>query len=58
MQYVLLGALVVVILMACMFPAWPLWAKLGVWCAGATPVGRPRAIVGTGRKGLISPIQI
>jgi translocation protein SEC62 len=31
MQYVLLGVLIVVILMACMFPAWPLWAKLGVW---------------------------
>ena len=36
MQYVLLGVLIVVILMACMFPAWPLWAKLGVWCAGTT----------------------
>lgn len=31
LQYVLLGALIVFILMACMFPAWPLWAKLGVW---------------------------
>jgi translocation protein SEC62 len=33
MQYVMLGAVMVAFLLACMFPAWPMWAKLGVWYA-------------------------
>ena len=33
MQHVMLGAVIFAFLLACMFPAWPMWAKLGVWYA-------------------------
>lgn len=31
LQYMLLGVVILAVLAGCMFPAWPLWAKFGVW---------------------------
>jgi translocation protein SEC62 len=31
MQHFLLALLIVGVLLACMFPAWPMWAKIGIW---------------------------
>jgi len=30
-QHFMLGLLITGVLLACMFPAWPIWAKIGVW---------------------------
>jgi len=31
MQHFLLGLMIAGVLLACMFPVWPMWAKVGVW---------------------------
>lgn len=31
MQHFLLGLVIAGVLLACMFPVWPVWAKIGVW---------------------------
>jgi translocation protein SEC62 len=30
-QYILLGCIIVGVLLVCMWPVWPLWAKIGIW---------------------------
>jgi len=31
MQHFLLGLIIAGVLLACMFPVWPMWAKVGIW---------------------------
>merc|ERR1719240_2451578 len=31
LQHMMLGVVILMVLAGCMFPAWPLWAKFGMW---------------------------
>jgi len=31
LQHVMLGLIILGVLLACMFPVWPIWAKIGIW---------------------------